>query len=1126
MNNYKSALLTGTAVMAISVFSMQSQAQAQAAVSAGASGVWSSDASQDDDGTLAEAAAGAALDITADAVDITVTNNGTANDGSANTNTFAIGAITDSSSAENGDLIITTGSANNLTVTIASGVLDGNVSLLNTAADGNITATITDSLTAGGTLVVNAAANATTADAIILNVGDALNVTGTTAITAGANAGGSATAAVDVNGDATFTGAVTVTGGGGNASNDSSLTLSGATNTFTGGLTLTDGASGQASLTLDGTSAQTVAGNIAGNGDITINNASGVTFSGTVASGTIAIEKSTGNSSATFQNAVTSAITLGGDGNSGDVNTLVLDGQTQGFTVTGAIAGTASETNNISVVGGNAIVQATASTSNLTALSITGSGTKLDSNAALTVTSTTIGSGATLDVGSGLATTNITSTGTVQLTGTGGVSGTINGAGTLDVDANATVTGNIGTTTALTAIDIAAGTTLTTTGDVIATTTTLSGAGTGTLAIAAGNNAITTNIVTATDTAGAITIANGAGTTTITGNIGTSSAGLATLAVAGGANQTVTTTGNLYIGAITLDDADSLQFIGEGTQVISGTINGVGAGDGGLVVGNGTTKTPVANFDGIIGATNAISTLTVNDNAKAVFNANATFNGALSADAATIEVADGSTLTAATQTDADVTQWNIQVSKVGGGSQTNGTVVFSGDAVNLAVDTVNFDVQSGSAPLTVGASVLNNVFQGNAAATITGATVTDNSYIYGFALVADTNNVDVTVTQENSIEDTVANSGYASTGNQLITTLSGSTDTQINLLQSTLGAASTQESANNVIEAASSDVSGGAVVAGISVASQTASVTNTRLAALRSGQATGMSAGNVYQGLSAWGEGFGKLANQDDRDGVSGYDSNTYGMAFGVDTDQLGDNLNVGLALSYANTDVDSDSISNSSTEVDSYQVSVYGNYDLDDRTYVSGQLGYIFANNDTKRNPGGISSLTASGNYDSNIITAGIEVGRSYSQEGGLTLTPHAIVNYVNYSSDKYTETGAGGANLTVDSDNLNLFEIGAGIDAAWEVKNYNGSSFKPQLTLGVRHDVIGDQFEATNTFAGGGSSFKVKGFDPAQTTINAGANVTYLSVDAWELSAQYNFEYKEDYTSNAGLLKAAYKF
>jgi outer membrane autotransporter protein len=199
----------------------------------------------------------------------------------------------------------------------------------------------------------------------------------------------------------------------------------------------------------------------------------------------------------------------------------------------------------------------------------------------------------------------------------------------------------------------------------------------------------------------------------------------------------------------------------------------------------------------------------------------------------------------------------------------------------------------------------------------------------------------------------------------------------------------------------------------------------------------------------------------------------------------------------------------------------------VNETVFVSGQLGYIWSDNDTTRNPGGLAALNAKGSYNADAFVAGLAVGRDYhTGHGTLVLTPKVSADYMHYSADSYTETGAGTANLTVDADSLNMFEIGLGVEAEWDIQNANGTHLMPSIGLGVRHDLIGDEFEATNKFAGGGSAFKVKGFDPAQTTFDAGLGVKYITDTNWTLSAGYDFEFKSDYSAHAGMVKASYKF
>ncbi|PPR20081.1 MAG: hypothetical protein CFH39_02422, partial [Alphaproteobacteria bacterium MarineAlpha10_Bin2] len=54
----------------------------------------------------------------------------------------------------------------------------------------------------------------------------------------------------------------------------------------------------------------------------------------------------------------------------------------------------------------------------------------------------------------------------------------------------------------------------------------------------------------------------------------------------------------------------------------------------------------------------------------------------------------------------------------------------------------------------------------------------------------------------------------------------------------------------------------------------------------------------------------------------------------GMVTQSLVDGWIWGLAFAYSDTDVESDGVNNTNTDIDSYQVSLYTSYDLDDRIF------------------------------------------------------------------------------------------------------------------------------------------------------------------------------------------------
>ncbi len=1101
----KNSLLIGTAIIALGAFTLPTVAQAADQTLTGP-GTWASagTAGGTDVGDASDAAAGDNIDV--DTFLLTITDDGTAIDGGA-AGTYTLGAVTDTDTgtAGTGSVLITTTAAQApLTVTIGSASVAGDFDITNTNADNlDITVGVTGALTVGGNLtVINL--EATTAADLALTVGGTTTVTGTTSITGGDVVGTSATANFD--GNTAFTGAVTVLGGA-DAGGTADATFSGATNTFTGGLVLTDGV-GAATATFDGAVAQTVTGVISGDGDITVTNthASGVTFAGdSTNTGTLLVNNDGNNQRVVFTGDNASAIELG-DGVTADTITANFSGTTQ--TISGGITGGAAETVNVNVLGGSTVTFTGAASSGIDTLAISGS-TTLTTDEDLTATNTTVASGSTLATTLNTITSDIANAGTLALGG-GDVTGDVSGAGAVDVTADATVTGDLGASTA----SVANATTLIVAGgagnDVAVTTTTLTG--TGALTVTAGSN-ITGNIVAATDGDGDVNILDAAATTAITGNIGTSAKKIATLDIGAGSGTVVTTTGNLYVNAIDLDDASTLTFNGGTTQVVSGTVN------------DGILTTAVAGTDVTFQSdiTSAVSN-TIAADTIARFNGNQTYSGAFTNSGTTHQAVD--TVLTAGSIPTNTGTFNFSIGDAGA---TQGTLeaddvatIVSAGVVDFSTSTVNFNFNGAVATGTLADWATSS-------GAVTAGTLTDNSYLYDASLAVVGTDLDLTVAQANTIAGAASTSGNANVGAVLQSLeTAGTTDTQILAILGNLNGASSADALNEVLESVGPTVDGGSVFAGFSASVQSLDISNTRLASLRDGDTqTGMTAGEMGNGATMWMQGFGQAAEQDRRDGIDGYDADTYGLAVGIDSANVMDQATVGVALSYANTDVDSKNANTTKTDVDSYQVSLYGDYDISEQTYLTGTLAYAWNDNEqTRHNVGGVSGLTAEGDFDSNQYIAYAEVGRDYAVANDTTFTPYVLAHYQHISIDDYTETGAGGANLNVNSDDLDIFELGLGAQVAWDLDGANGSKMRPALSVGYRHDLIGDAVDTTSTLAGGGAAFETSGLEPAQGTFDAGASISYAMDNNWEFTADYSYEVKSDYSAHTGSLRAGYKF
>lgn len=1215
--NAKKILLAGTAIVAMSAFAPQAFAQTE---------ITGADILADDAAGLTETTASTTVLINSTGAGITLGADGTPSlimNKSGSTLTVNI----DTSGAQNGvvfaDNIVET--AGNIAMNIVDDnvTFQGNVATMpitvgSSAADPTVTLTVdtanNENITFAAT--VNAVDAADTVNLTITNTDGGAN---TVAFT-GALGGSTAATALDtiaVGADTTDPMDVTF---GANVN-------AGAINI--GGANVAD-ATNNVRFGTD-TATTTVTGAIAGGGAGDTNNlhvvgGANVTFNSAIGANidSITVGADGKNTTAVFKGNVASGpITIGG-GATADTNNVTFNATGGDITVTPAVAGGhADDTNNIVIAGGTGktVTFSAAMGANIDSLTINSS-TKLISHTTI-AGAVTLGSGSTLQTGNANANS----------------AGAMNGSGTYDVDHNTTWTGNIGNTSALTLVDVAAGTTLTFTGAAASDSTLrassilLTGAGSTLTLTAVDTKTMGVTGVISTGAAGEgvlnIRAADGqAGTFNLNSNVGVSGTNIDSVSIANATATnasviTVNAYGHIYADALTVGEGDILNLVRGGAQTVAGTINGGAAGDGVVNVGSASVNSNVT-FGGAVGGTAGIntlkvftgSTLNVSNDVTAhtgTIDVEGTLNIDASANTVTVDASNAATLdvdgtvkvfgTSAAASD-DVTIQAAGAMTLDGSLSTD--IGRTGKTLTLGASTIgatsNTTITAGNQIVLGGATTIGandrtttlwinktpTFNPGNAAGTAdavitqagTAITMTaaganqgvlrvgildtslgfDNNDIIK-VIDSDTNNASgayntmigdgrvvlvdsalidlrdegsgaqdlIVKVVYNDAVDTIQSSNGVGVTEELqdmtaAEALAGGRE--LAEARGNLLSALSDEEATDLAETLAPTTDGGAQVAALNVTSNVLGVTGTRLAALRAGEGTGIAAGNGPTGMRGWAQAFGGTADQDRRNGVDGYEADTYGVAVGVDGSTRNGG-NIGVAFSYANTDVDSKNAANTQTDVDSYQLTVYGDMPLNaNGMYVDGMLAYSWNDVDSTRFNVGGTGLNANGDYDADQFTAYAEIGRDYKQTGGLTLTPFGLAHWTHYSPDGYTETGAGGAGLVVDPDSVNIFELGLGVDATWDVQNANGSRVQPQLTASYRYDFVGDEAGASARFIGAGNTFNTEGLEPSQHTLNLGAGVKYFTTDNWELSAEYDFEYKADYDAHVGQLRAAYHF
>ena len=235
------------------------------------------------------------------------------------------------------------------------------------------------------------------------------------------------------------------------------------------------------------------------------------------------------------------------------------------------------------------------------------------------------------------------------------------------------------------------------------------------------------------------------------------------------------------------------------------------------------------------------------------------------------------------------------------------------------------------------------------------------------------------------------------------------------------------------------------------------------------------------------------------------------------------------MAFSYANTDVNSRSVNSTQTDIDSFNVSVYGDYDLSDDTYLVGDIGYTYGDSEATRfNVGGVAGLNADSDYGSHQIEARLIAAKDFNltQYDGVRVTPKVQAHYIRFQNEDIDETGAGGANLNIDSEALDILEFGVGLDVRKDYVQADGGIISPEVSIGYRYDVVGEALQTTSTFNAGGPSFRSEGADPDQDTLNLGLGVGYTAPNNMEFTVSYDYENKDEFDSHSGFIRAALPF
>lgn len=598
---------------------------------------------------------------------------------------------------------------------------------------------------------------------------------------------------------------------------------------------------------------------------------------------------------------------------------------------------------------------------------------------------------------------------------------------------------------------------------------------------------------------------------------------------ANSANFAMNFTGDLVLDAQDAGTVNTVTFDGAGAQLFTGTIDVSDATGANNVSINGTAAN--VTFTGDIGTSNALTDFDIAAGNFATFSDGLDAVNTITVDSVAFDNNGGLVLNDflafGAGTTADLAATGGATLALGSSFAANDVIITNGGDLDIGAAltiTVNPLFKTGFIDLfdTDGA--------GNAQANfVANVTIADT------ALVTYTTNANVATGRITATTRTAAQAataiGVSQSNAAKLLAVSDTTDAVVQAALAAATAVATPGTplaaetlaANNAAEQTSSDTQ--AVGAGFgdaaagSVRAATGSI-NTRLASLRDGGSAGVAAGEAYTNGSFWLRGTYSDIDQDEKDGVAGYTADAYSVTAGVDTEVAEDTI-LGVAVSYGSADIDGDSAANSTTEVDSYQVALYGEYNPGNY-YVSGNVGY--GQNDVDVTSTVLGLGVSTGDFSTGMYNAAVETGYNYKFGETARFIPSVGLEYVHIEGESYVlSSGLGSVTDTIEDKDILIGKVGGRIENTYAIE---GGTLFPEVHANLLYDFAGDESESSRTFAGA-VTINDTAPDVEEFGINLGTGIAYASEDGMtEVSAGYDAEIKSDFLAHTGQVKVKFKF
>ena len=406
----------------------------------------------------------------------------------------------------------------------------------------------------------------------------------------------------------------------------------------------------------------------------------------------------------------------------------------------------------------------------------------------------------------------------------------------------------------------------------------------------------------------------------------------------------------------------------------------------------------------------------------------------------------------------------------------------------------------------------------------------DNSALLDFTYTATATSLDLNVKQAQSVQEAVASGSTLSSGNknagnaavvlQNIIDNSGNY-TQMSSVITALNGLSSNEAVAKAVDSTTPQTTTSSFTASNQISNNISNIVTQRQNINLNG--TGLNSGDdMLSEKNIWVKPYGSLGAQKNKDGVNGFDINTYGIGLGFDA-EIKENQQIGLGLFYTKADVNVNNVSQNS-DINVYSLVLYGNSSIiDDKTNLLYQIGYSLQDTSSQRDIDFLNT-SAKADYKSHIATLDLRLLRDMQINSDTLLQPFVSTLYRHFKSPSYNEQGAGSLNLNVNSFSSSELIFGVGTLVHYKI-NDNSKIFS---NVNIGYDLKDDNNIVSSSYQGAsGLSFETQGIDNGRWSYDLGLGYENSITELSNINFSYNFQGQgTNYTNHIFSAKYNYKF